>query len=206
MGLLDIATLGVDIGDITGSNDAADALTAANTASTDAFTDAFNTSVELQQPFLDLGLRNLETLEGEVAGFTPQSRLEEIRNAFTTSPGFQNSLTLGRDQIEAGAAGQGSLFSGNTLKGLERFRTNLANEEFGNFSNQFNNLASDRLNRLQGLGNIGVGAATNLTNLTTNQGENLSQSALNQGNIGASQALAPFNSLLQVGNVAGSFF
>jgi len=212
MGLLDTAvnlgSLGTidSVGDLTGANQAADAMTQANQDSIAALTDMYNQSVELNQPFLDLGLRNLQTLEGEVGALTPEGRLQQIQDSFQTSPGFQNSLTLGRDTIEAGAAGGGNLFSGNTLKDLETFRTDLANREFGNYTNQFNQIEDSRLNRLAALGGVGQTAAGTITGLNQGQGENLSQTALNQGQIGASQAMAPFNTLLQVGGVAGSFY
>ena len=211
MGILDssLSFIGLDgdtIGDITGSNKAADTALQASRLGSAATTDMFNRSVELNQPFLDLGLRNLQNLEGEVSGMTPEGRLDQISKAFQTSPGFNNSLTLGRDVIEGGAAGGSHLFSGKTAKDLERFRTDLVNKEYGNFSNQYNQLEDSRLNRLAALGGIGQTSANTITGLQQNQGANLAQGYQNVGSIEASRAMAPFNTALQVGSVAGGFF
>lgn len=209
MGLLDstMSFLGGDdlLNDITGSEDAANAMLTANEQSIAALTDMFNTSVELQEPFREIGLESLQQLQGEVNQLTPESRLAAIQNAFQTSPGFQNRLRLGLDQVEGSAAARGSLFSGNTLKGLEDYRQNLAANEYNNFFNQYSGIADNRLNRLAAMGGVGQTATNNLTNLNTMQGQNLSNMFMNQGNINAGLSMAPFNSLLSIANVAGQF-
>jgi hypothetical protein len=73
---------------------------------------------------------------------------------FQTSPGYQWQLEQGLRAVDAGAAGQGMLRSGATLKAEQEYGQGLANQDFTNY-----------YNRLFGLsqlgGNVAVGGATN---------------------------------------------
>jgi len=73
---------------------------------------------------------------------------------FTASPGYQWQLEQGLRAVDAGAAGQGMLRSGATLKAEQEYGQGLANQDFTNY-----------YNRLFGLsqlgGNVAVGGATN---------------------------------------------
>lgn len=100
------------------------------------------------------------------------------------SPAAQFALTEGRDTIEAGAAGQGRLFSGATMKGLERFRTDLARSDRDN-----------QLNRMLTLTQMGQNAAaqqgTAGSNFAVNAGSTMMQAgnARSAGIMGVSNAI-----------------
>lgn len=87
------------------------------------------------------------------------------------SPAAQFALTEGRDTIEAGAAGRGGLFSGSTLKGLERYRTDLARSDRDN-----------QLNRMLGVVNSGQNAAGNLGAMGANFASNASNAMMQGAN------------------------
>jgi hypothetical protein len=76
---------------------------------------------------------------------------------FQTSPGYQFQLEQGLRAIDAGAAAQGMLRSGATLKEEQKFGSDLANLDFSNY-----------YNRLFGLSKLGsdvaTGGATNASN------------------------------------------
>lgn len=107
------------------------------------------------QPFLTAGtsatnqLANLYGLNGSDAAGSAMSQ-------FTASPGYQYQVDQGLRGVDAGAASQGLLRSGATLKAEQTLGSNLANQDFGNY-----------VNRLSGLANVGLQGAT-LDNQSTN--------------------------------------
>ena len=60
---------------------------------------------------------------------------------FQTSPGYQWDLSQGLRGVDAGAASQGMLRSGATLKAEDTFSTGLADQEFTNYYNRLYNLS-----------------------------------------------------------------
>ena len=97
------------------------------------------------QPFQEAGVSGLDAYKFELGlGDKPEGY-----GGFKESESFGNMLTLGRDQIEAGASRSGKLFSGATGTALEKFRTSLASNEVNNW-----------LNRLGGLSSMGAQAAS----------------------------------------------
>ena len=61
---------------------------------------------------------------------------------FQTSPGYQWDLSQGLRGVDAGAASQGMLRSGATLKAEDTFSTGLADQEFTNYYNRLYNLSA----------------------------------------------------------------
>ena len=80
---------------------------------------------------------------------------------FQTSPGYQFSLDQGLRAVDAGAAANGMLRSGATLKAEQTFGTGLADQEFQQY-----------YNRLYNLSNLGENAAakTGANAITTGSG------------------------------------
>ena len=121
-------------------------------------------------PYEEAGRTGLEAYQYELGlGDAPEG-YEGIQE----SPGFQSQLTMGRDSIEAGAAGRGGLYSGASMTSLEKYRTGLASQEVGTY-----------LNRLAALGSQGQSAA----GMTGQAGQNYSTGSSNAlANIGNAQA------------------
>ncbi len=181
---------------------AAAATTQASTTAAQVQRDALAQQKELAQPYTDLGKQAIPTLEsllgiapagkpGAAAGPTPQQTLEQL-------PGYQFAKTQGIDATKAAAASMGLALSGNTLEGIDKFSTGLADQTYGEEVNRLMGIAG--LGQAAAAGqaaNIGQGAA-NLGNIAMNQGNTLAGIAANQGasmgsiygNIGGSIATA----------------
>lgn len=87
-------------------------------------------------------------------------------NSITTQPGYQFGLDQGRQAIERSAAARGGLYSGATMKALQRFGSDYAGTK-----------VNEQYNRLASIAGIGQ-QATNQTgaygqNYATNAGNNL---------------------------------
>lgn len=169
---------------------AAAATTQASNTAAQVQREALAQQKELAQPYTDLGKQAIPTLEsllgiappgkpGAAAGPTPQQTLEQL-------PGYQFAKTQGIDATKAAAASMGLALSGNTLEGIDKFSTGLADQTYGE--------EVDRLMRVAGLGqaaasgqaaNLGQGAAS-LGNIAMNQGNTLAGIAANQGASNAS--------------------
>jgi len=85
------------------------------------------------------------------AGTTPQPGQAGNFGRFFTSPDYQFRLSEGQRNLGNSFAARGGAFSGNALKALNEYNSNLAAGEFGNYF--------ERLSRMAGMG----GAATNNT-------------------------------------------
>lgn len=211
MGFLNNIVKGASLGLIDDFDGSEGAAAAGRQATADQIAESrrqFDIEQEAIRPFREIGLQNFQTLNAlaNSPDQTAEGRLQRIRNAFQSSPGFANRLNLGRDQIEQGAAAQGTLFSGNTLKGLERFRQNLASDEFNNFYNQYNQIADNRLNRIANLSNTGQTATSQLIDSGRNNSNNIIQAHGNLGQINAAASVAPFNSFLNLVNTGANLY
>ena len=105
-----------------------------------------------------------------------------IGQGLEQTPGFQFRLGEGLKALERSAAARGTLLTGGTLKGLERYAQDYASGEY-----------EKRVNQLMGLGQLGLGAAgtqaqlgsqygTNMANLITGQGNAQSAGTIGSGN------------------------
>ncbi len=132
--------------------------------------------------------RQLETLRGDVAPFREAgvgavNQLSQLfggdMSQFQTSPDFQFRRGEGLEGIAQtlGAGGQGA-FSGNALRGLNEYNSNLASGEFGNF-----------VNRRLALAGLGGQAASLSGQAAQNTGVNVGNALMQQGNARASGIL-----------------
>jgi hypothetical protein len=111
------------------------------------------------------------------AGEAALGRLNNLStnpNSFTADPGYQWRAQQGIDQIDRSAASRGNLFSGGTLKALDRYNQGFASNEFSNVWNRQAGLA-------------GVGQTANAANAQA--GQNYANSA-GQNLMAAGQARA----------------
>jgi hypothetical protein len=73
-----------------------------------------------------------------VAGYDPASAMKNFSAAdFQTDPGYAFRLSEGMKALDRTAASRGGLLSGSTLKGAQRFGSDLASQEYGNAYNRF---------------------------------------------------------------------
>lgn len=89
---------------------------------------------------------------------------------FYTSPDYNFRRTEGTRGIEQSAAARGGALSGNTLRGLNEFNSNLAAGEFGNYFNRQAALAGIGQTATGQAGNAGLATAANIGNAQMNAG------------------------------------
>jgi hypothetical protein len=109
----------------------------------------FERQIELQAPFREVGLRALNKLEG-ASDYTPFGMSQ-----FQQDPGYAFRMSEGMKALERGAAARGSLMSGATMKGLQRYGQDLASQEYTNAFNRYGIERERRLNPLQSLAGVG---------------------------------------------------
>jgi len=100
---------------------------------------------------------------------------DEVMQAFRTSPGYEFARSQGLEGVQTSAAAGGQLFSGKTLKDLNKYSQGIADQEFGTW-----------YDRLGGMSGSGQSAAGNLVNAGTNTANSLSNLAVQGGDARAS--------------------
>jgi hypothetical protein len=98
----------------------------------------------------------------ETGEFGRELSQQERLNYFQESPGYQYQLDQGIGAIDRSAASAGMLQSGNTMKEVQQYGSNLANQEYGNYIDSL-------------LGQLGYAqqADTNMANTYTNTANNM---------------------------------
>lgn len=133
---------------------------------------------------------------------------------FQADPGYAWRMQQGTNAINSNAAAAGNQLSGATLKALAKYGQNMASQEYGNAFDRFNQnrnfaqgqyqfgtttgmqnamnqynaanqQANQRYDRFENLAGYGQQAASNLGNLATGYGQNMSGLATDRGNVQA---------------------
>lgn len=105
-------------------------------------------------------------------------------NAFMASPDYNFRRTEGMRGIEQSAAASGGAFSGNALRALNEFNSNLASGEFGNW-----------FNRQAALAGIGQAATNATSQFGANAATNIGNNVMAAGNARASGIVGQANAL-----------
>ena len=120
--------------------------------------------LELNEPFRQGGLTGQNMLLaqlqggpyasakfGGVPGYDPASAMRNFgASDFQTDPGYAFRLSEGMKALDRTAASRGGLLSGATLKGAQRYGSDLASQEY---QNAFNRYQANRANQAQEYGN-----------------------------------------------------
>lgn len=126
----------------------------------------------------------------------PQAQGTPNMSGFFLSPDYNFRRSEGMRGVENSFAARGGARSGNALRALADFNSNLAAGEFGNWRNSLFSLA--------GLGQVATGQGANAAQ---NVGNNVGNSLINSGNARASgitnQSNSWTNLLNQFGMIAG---
>lgn len=99
-----------------------------------------------------------------------------------TSPGYQFRLGEGLKALERSAAARGTLLTGGTLKGLERYAQDYASNEYGNRVNQLMDLSRLGLAGAGGTSSVLQNQAAAMGNLVTDQGNARAAGTIGIGN------------------------
>jgi hypothetical protein len=178
--------------------------------------------LELNEPFRQAGLTgtnmllaqlqgpNASAKFGGVAGYDPASAMRNFGAFdFQADPGYAFRLSEGMKALDRTAAARGGLLSGATLKGAQRYGSDLASQEYQNafnryqanrsaqeqaYGNAFNRFQTERTNTLAPLQSLaGVGQSA------TQQAQQASQNYT----AGTTGALANFGAA-QGSNIIGA--
>lgn len=153
----------------------------ASAAASAAEREMFDITREDQAPYrqlaTDVGLPGIRKILGQNQQLTAGQVMAE--------PGYQFGLSQGNRNIEGSASARGGLYSGATLKALQRFGNDYGTTKYNDAWNRMESSKSNQFNRFATAAGIGQ-AATNQVNA---QGAQLGQSTANNL-IGAGNAQA----------------
>lgn len=103
-------------------------------------------------------------------------------SGFFTSPGYQFRRDEGMRGLERSAAARGGAFSGNALRALSEFNSNLATSEFGNYFNQLASIAGIGQTATNQTAAYGADHAANAGRNALAAGEARASGIIGQGN------------------------
>lgn len=118
---------------------------------------------------------NMPALEARNNGLTGYQNLLKDPSSVTKDPGYAFGQTEGIKGVQNSAAGRGSLYSGATLKALDRYNTDYATTKYDNALGRYGTLAG-----------IGQPGASTTANASQNYGNQASQNITGAGNASAS--------------------
>src|SRR5215471_548596 len=169
-------------GALTGATgNAADALTNYYGAGQNALTSNYANALA---PWTDVlaGARPGVNMYANAVGLNGPAGGQAALSAFQQSdPAYQFGLTQGTNATLADAASKGYLGSGNTALALQKFGSDYANQQYGNWVNQLSPYFGQQLAGASGVSNVnqGLGSALNANNMALG-----GQLGANQMNLG----------------------
>lgn len=178
--------------------------------------------LELNAPFREAGLRATNMLQAYlgvsnakfdgVPGYDPASAMRNFgQGDFQADPGYAFRLSEGMKALDRTAASRGGLLSGATLKGAQRYGSDLASQEYQNafnryqanratqeqnYGNAFNRYQTERINTIapfQSLAGLGQSAAQQAQQASQNYTAGTTAALGNYGNAAASNAIGAGN-------------
>lgn len=126
----------------------------------DSLTSAAAQANALWQPYRDLGTQAV----GQYRNLLQDPR------SITKDPGYQFSFDQGLNAIDRSAASKGSLYSGATLRALDKYGQGLASQQYDNALSRYGNAAQ-----------LGANGISNTANNTTNLGSAIGAAQLGLG-------------------------
>ena len=105
--------------------------------------------------------------ESNLLGLNGQPAADAAMSTYQTSPGYDWQMKEGLRAVDAGAAANGLLRSGATLKAEQTFGQGLADTDFGNYWNRLQQLSSGGLSAAGGIANAATGGAAQIAGTDT---------------------------------------
>ncbi|WP_262578719.1 DNA transfer protein p32 [Acinetobacter junii] len=163
-------------------------------------------------PYANAGKNSLAQLMGQMApdGYFNQTYTGQD---IYSDPSYQFRLQQGQDAVQSGAAAQGGLLSGATLKALQGYGQDMASQEFSNAYNRFNADQTNQYNRLSNLVGIGQNAAAQQGNAGAQTAQAIANNTMAGANAQAAGQIAAgnrsantFGNLLGVGSAFANYY
>lgn len=207
------------IGAITGSNsqakaakNAANLQYQASKEATQVQKDMYDQTRKDLMPYADAGKNSLSQLMGQMG---PNGYFNQAYNGqdIYSDPSYQFRLNEGLDAVQSGAAAQGGLLSGATLKALQGYGQDMASQEYQNAYNRFNADQTNRYNRLSNIVGLGQNAAAQQGNAGMQTAQAVANNTMSGANAQAAGQIAAgnktannFGSVLSAATSIGSLF
>lgn len=163
----------------------------------------FEQTREDLMPYKQAGDTSLKQLMGQM---TPDGYFNQTYTGqdIYSDPSYQFRLQQGQDAIQSGAAAQGGLLSGATLKALQNYGQESASQEYSNAYNRFNADQTNRYNRLSNLVGIGQNAAAQVGNAGAQTSQAVANNTMAGANALAAGQVASANNWANTANNLGS--
>lgn len=165
----------------------------------------FERQVELQEPFRQLGLQNLNRLAGlygEGGAYANAPGMGEVQ----LDPGYGFRFGEGMKALERSAAARGGLLSGSMLKGAQRYGQEMGSQEFQNAYARAMDQRARVTNVLSGIGGIGPTAARTIGGAAQDYAQGAGQAIQMGGQARASGYIGRANALNQaLSGMVGAF-
>lgn len=211
--------VGKAIGSLTGANKQAKAATqAANTQleasreATKVQKDMYDQTRKDLMPYADAGRSSLSQLMGQMGPNGYFNQTYTGQNIYS-DPSYQFRLNEGLDAVQSGAAAQGGLLSGATLKALQGYGQDMASQEYQNAYNRFNADQTNRYNRLSNIVGLGQNAAAQQGNAGMQTAQAVANNTMSGANAQAAGQIAAgnktannFGSVLSAATSIGGLF
>ena len=187
------------IGAITGSNSQAKAAKSAanlqyqaSKEATQVQKDMYDQTRKDLMPYADAGKNSLSQLMGQMG---PNGYFNETYTGqdLYDDPSYQFRLERGLDAVQSGAAAQGGLLSGATLKALQGYGQDMASQEYQNAYNRFNADQTNRYNRLSNIVGLGQNAAAQQGNAGMQTAQAVANNTMSGANSQAAGQIAAGN-------------
>ncbi len=121
------------------------------------------------QPYLNAGQNALSQM-GNLNGLNGQDAANTAMSTFQASPGYQYQLSQGLNAVDHGAAAVGMGRSGATLRAEQTLGANLANQDFSNYYNRLNGLATLGQSSAAGVGSLNGQQTSGIASTDTSAG------------------------------------
>lgn len=211
--------VGKAIGSLTGANSQAKAATqAANTQlkasreATQVQKDMYDQTRKDLMPYADAGRGSLSQLMGQMGPNGYFNQTYDGQDIYS-DPSYQFRLNEGLDAVQSGAAAQGGLLSGATLKALQGYGQDMASQEYQNAYNRFNADQTNRYNRLSNIVGLGQNAAAQQGNAGMQTAQAVANNTMSGANAQAAGQIAAgnrtannFGAIVGIGNTVSKFY
>lgn len=119
---------------------------------------------------------------------------------FAQDPGYQFRLEEGQKALERSASSRGQTLSGGALKSLAGYSQGMASQEYGKAYERWNNQRLQKWNMLQGVANMGMGAAGQTVQAGSSAANQISEAQMGAGNAQGAAYMNMGNAISGAGN------
>lgn len=127
---------------------------------------------------------------GNLAGLNGAAGSQSAQAQLATMPGYQFTLGQGNNAINAAAAANGTLNSGNQALALQNYGTGLANQNVSNYFSELSPYLSMGQNVASGISGAYQNQGSQLAGIQNNETNAITNAVAGYGNAGASASLA----------------